>query len=99
MIFFVRTISIAPGKNAEAMAFAHKVTKYIKDAFKRDVKISMPIGGNPNRIAFSSRYADLAEFESAASQMMADADYQKLVAGNAANVIPGSVHDEVWRSL
>jgi hypothetical protein len=99
MIFFVRTISIAPGKNPDAMAFAHKITKYIKDTFKRDIHISMPIGGNPNRIAFSSRYADLAEFESATTQMMADADYQKLVMGNAANVIPGSTHDEVWRTL
>jgi hypothetical protein len=30
---------------------------------------------------------------------VADADYQKLVAANAANTIPGSVHDELWRSL
>ncbi len=70
MIFFVRTISIAPGKNADAMAFAHKVTQYVKD-----------------------------EFESAMTQLIADSDWQKLVAGNAANIIPGSVHDEVWRSL
>jgi len=33
------------------------------------------------------------------TQMMADADSQKLVAGNAANVVPGSVHDEERRSL
>ncbi len=99
MIFFVRTVSIAPGKNADAIAFAHKVTQYVKDKFKRDIHISMPIGGNPNRIAFSSRYADLAEFESASTQLMADSDWQKLVAGNAANIIPGSVHDEIWRSL
>jgi|SRR5271166_1144098 len=99
MITFVRTISIAPGKNADAIAIAHNITKYIKDRFKRDVRMSMPIGGNPNRIAFASTYADLAELESAITQTMADADYQKLVAGNAANIIPGSVHDEVWRSL
>jgi len=99
MIFFVLTISIAPGKNADAIAFAHKATQYTKDKFKRDTQISIPIGGNPNRIAFSSRYADLAEFESVATQMMADGDYQKLVAGNAANIIPGTTHDEVWSSL
>ncbi len=56
---------IAPGKNADAMAFAREVTKHIKDAFKREVHIRIAIGGNPNRIAFSSRYADLADFESA----------------------------------
>ena len=98
MIFFVRTISIAPGKNADAMAFAHKVTQYVKDKFKRDTHISMPIGGNPNRIAFAARYKDLAEYEAVSVKSLADKNYMELVSAGADLWIAGSLRDEIWRT-
>ncbi len=99
MITFVRTVSIAPGKLAEIMEFSHKVVKHVKDKHGLPIQLIMPIGGNPNRIAYVTTYPSLAEFEAASTKLTTDADYQKLVAANAANVIPGSVHDEIWRSL
>lgn len=99
MITFVRTVSIAPGKFAEIMAFSRQVVKHVKEKVGVEITLTMPIGGNPNRIAYVSTYPTLAEFEALSTKMMADADYQKLVAANAANVIAGSVHDELWRSV
>ena len=99
MITFVRTTSIAPGKNAEALAFAHAAIRLIKDKFGITVGLNMPIGGNPNRLAYVVTYANLTELESAMGRLVADTDYQKMLAANAQTFLPGSVHDEIWRSV
>ena len=99
MIAFVRIVSVMPGKTADALAFAHHLKSYLKDKHGIDMNLSMPIGGNPNRIAYVSNVASLGELEAGIAKLAADAEYQKMIAGNAANVIPGSVHDEMWRSL
>jgi len=99
MITFVRTRTVAPGKGAEAMAFAQQVPKLIKDKFGVQFNVSMPIGGNADRLAFVASFADLAELESLISKVMGDADYQKLLAANAQTFLPGATHDELWRSL
>ena len=99
MITFVRTRSIAPGKAAEAMAFAQQVTKLVKDKFGVELRTSVPIGGNPDRIAFVTTYPSMAELETAATKLVADADYQKLIAANAQTFLPGSAHDEMWMSM
>jgi hypothetical protein len=52
MINFQRSGSIAPGKTAAALSFAREVTAYIKTKTGYEVKVGMPIGGNPNRICW-----------------------------------------------
>jgi len=99
MYTFVRTVSGMPGKSAELWAFAQKLKAYVKEKCNLDMGLSMPSSGNPNRVAFISVTPSLTEFESAASKLAADAEYQKLIATIAANVIPGLVHEELWRSL
>ncbi len=44
MITFVRTVSAMPGKNAELLAFSHKLKAYFKDKYNLDMGLSMPIG-------------------------------------------------------
>ena len=99
MITFVRTISIAPGKVPECLAFARTIAKLAEEKFDLDIRLDMPVGGDPNRIAFVSEYVNLAEYESTIGKFTGDAEYLKLVANNAANVIPGSTFDEIWRSV
>ncbi len=99
MISFVRTYSIMPGKVGEAVAFARKLQTYVKDKYNIDMGLSMPIGGNPNRIAFVSMASGLADLEAVMGKLAADLDYQQMLVGNAASVVPGSVHDELWRSI
>ncbi len=99
MITFVRTVSITPGKTAELLAFAHKVKDYIKQKYNLDMSLSMPVGGNPNRLAFIAVTSTLAEFETLTEKLATDAGYQQIVATSAASVIAGSVHDDLWRAL
>jgi hypothetical protein len=99
MITFVRTASVAPGKLADAIAFNQQVTKLAKDKYFLDVHASTPIGGNPGRMAWTTSYPSLAEFDAMSIKLNADADYQKLIAANVATLVPGSVHDELWRRI
>lgn len=99
MITFVRTVSIMPGKTAEILGFAHQVKTYVKQKYDLDMVLSMPIGGNPNRIAFVATTPSLSDFETLTGKLATDAEYQQIIATSAANIIPGSVHDELWRAL
>ena len=99
MIAFTRTAAIAPGKNAGAMAFAHEVCAHIKDKHGLTVDTSIPVGGNPNRIAWRATYASLAEFETSLDALMTDQAYAAVLAKAADLFSPGSVHDEIWRSV
>jgi len=99
MITFVRTASIAPGKLPEAVAFAHKVADLVKNKTGDTISITMPVGGNPNRIAWVSVYASLAEVEERTTKLLGDRDYLSLLNTAATLFLPGSVHDEIWRSV
>ena len=97
MIAFSRTASIAPGKTAAAIGYAHQIAAYIKTTMGTDLEVLMPIGGNPNRITWSARYQNLAEFEERQMKMAADEKYMHLVSSGAPNFIAGSVFDTLWR--
>ena len=99
MITFVRTGAIAPGKAPGAIAFAQKIVAYWQATYDREIEILRPVAGNPNRISFVGRYKDLAEFDAAAIRSTTDAKYMELLATGADLFIPGSIHDEIWRSL
>ena len=99
MITFVRTRSIAPGKMAEAMAYAQQITKLVKEKYGVQISLSVPIGGNPDRFAFVSPHASLAEVESIGTKLLSDAEYMRLLAANAQTFLPGATHDELWMSV
>ncbi len=99
MITFVRTASIAPGKVGEAIGFAHQSAEFLKAKYGVETGVSMPIGGNPFRIAWVSMHASLAAFEERSSKMMSDPEYLALVATAAGIFLPGSAHDELWRGI
>jgi hypothetical protein len=99
MIAFNRTASIAPGKMGAAMAFAHEIATYLKTAHGIDLEVMIPIGGNPNRIGWTTRYQDLAALDVMNTKMLTDKKYMELVSKNSDNFIPGSVHDSMWRKV
>jgi L-ascorbate metabolism protein UlaG (beta-lactamase superfamily) len=99
MIAFIRSASIAPGKTGEAIAFANQIAKLIKEKYGTTLELLVPIGGNPNRIAWHARYESLAQWETLAAKLIADTDYMGVIAKNSATFLPGSVHDEIWRVL
>jgi hypothetical protein len=99
MIVFSRGAAIAPGKIGSAMAFAHQVSAYLKTTYGIELEVLMPVGGNPNRIGWSTRYADLAAMEVATTKMTADPKYWEIVNAGAANFIAGSIRDSIWRTV
>jgi hypothetical protein len=99
MITYVRSANIAPGKTAEALTFAHEIANFVEKITGVKVGVSMPIGGNPFRIAWVAAEPDLASVEATWGKLMANADYMRMSEGSAACFLPGSAHDEIWRSV
>jgi hypothetical protein len=99
MIAFYRSAGIAAGKFLGAMAFAKEVAAYIKATTGTEVSVALPIGGNPMRIGWASRYESLGAYEASMGKLMADPKYQEMVARAAEFFLPGSVHDEIWRAI
>jgi hypothetical protein len=98
MITFVRTATIAPGKLGEAMGFAHQVGQLVEKITGLKVGVATPVGGNPFRIAWVTAQPDLAAVEANNGKLLGDAEYMKLVETGAQLFLPGSVHDEMWRT-
>ena len=63
------------------------------------VGVSMPVGGNPFRIAWVAAEPDLASVEANNNKLLSNPEYMKLVEGSASLFLPGSAHDEMWRSV
>ena len=99
MIAFVRVAGIKPGKTASAMTFAREVAKYIKTHHQVDLEILRPVGGNPQRVAWSARYANMAAMETFTNKLLADAQYWDLVNASSDSFIAGSMHDAIWQTL
>jgi len=98
MISFHRTACIKAGMMVEAMAVAIEFVGCVKRVADVDLRVEVPVGGNPWRIRWSFQYPDLAAMESAGIALMADPTYLALLAKIAEYVISGASTDEVWRS-
>ena len=99
MIHVTRTVSIAPGKVADALAFAGEVAEYLASAHDHKMQLMMPVGGNPHRLGWYSSYENLGAMEKFQSKVMADPKYLSVLGKSAAIFIPGSVCDDIWRSI
>ena len=99
MIAFNKIACVAPGKTAGALGFAHEVAAYIKSSYGVDVEVLLPIGGNPQRVAWSSRYKDLAAYEVVNTKIREDKHYWEMVNKSSDNFLPGSVRDSFWRVI
>lgn len=99
MIRFVRSASIAPGKLGDAIAFAKQVSEFIKRQYGVPLEVMLPVGGNPNRIAWRAEYESLGAMDAMQTKMLADREYLELVAKGSANFIAGSVNDVIWRTI
>ena len=99
MIRFVRMAGIAPGKTGSALVFARKIADYLAKHHKIKLEVMMPVGGNPNRVAWRAEYASLAALEENQNKFMVDPKYMELVASGAENFIAGSIMDSIWRTV
>ncbi len=99
MIHWSRTASTVPGKLASAQAFAAEAVAYAKAKHGQDLVVSMPVGGNPNRIRWSTQFSSLAAYETYVEGLRADPGYAALLSKGTDCFIAGSMVDEFWRSM
>lgn len=98
MIAFVRVVCVRPGKQGTAMAFAKEISAFLKSSYHLDTEVLRPVGGNPQRIAWSARYPDMASMETLNSKMLADPNYWELVNSAAECFIAGTTRDAIWQT-
>ena len=99
MTTLTRSATVAPGMLSPAMAFANEISKQFTATTGIDVKIAVPVGGNPSRIAWIANYENLAQFEAAGLKLLADQKYLELTKKAAGILVPNTLHDEIWRTL
>ncbi len=99
MVTFIRTVGIAPGRNDQMLALAQQTQRLLKARFGVALRLQVPIGGSPNRMAYVLTFRDLAELEAVMLKIAADPDYRKLAAASGRNANPGSSYDEMWREV
>jgi hypothetical protein len=99
MIHFTRTSAVAPGKMADALAFAGEMNEYLSSAHGQKMQLMMPVGGNPHRLCWYTSYENLAAMEHFVAKTMSDAKYLSILGKGAAVFIAGSAHDDIWRSV
>ena len=99
MIGWYRTAKIAPGKIPSSIAFAKEIAAFVKSKTGVEVRVAMPMAGNPSRIGWSAQYESLAALEKAQASFVTDSKYMEMVVKSSDNFIAGSLHDEIWRIL
>lgn len=99
MIAFNRTAGIVPGKTAEMLAFAREIAAHMKRQYDVELEVMMPVGGNPQRIAWTTRYPNLAALEAVNEKIMGDRAYWEMIAKASGCFVAGSVRDSIWRTV
>ena len=104
MIHFRRTVQIAPGRQADAVARAHEwVAIHIK-ATGVDVRVSVVTTGTLGRLCFSVDHESMGASEAAGAKVNAHPATQALGAKETQEArdgtgvfVPNTGHDESWR--
>ena len=88
-----------PGKTFECMSLAKEFVGIVKHVTGRDLTVASSIGGSAAAVAFITTYDSLAEMEELLPKLMASAEYQTALKKAEHIVVPGSTHDQIWRSF
>ena len=104
MIHHRRTLQIAPGRQADAVARAHEWVAIFKEAAGVDVRVSVVTTGTLGRLCTSEDYESMGAVEalwakgfgSPKAQALGAKQTQELRDGTSM-FVPGTWHDEFWR--
>ena len=104
MIHFRRTLQIAPGRQADAVARAHEWVKTYKDSTGIDIRVSVVTTGTLGRLCFSVDWESMGAREASDAKWQASPATQALGAkqnqeerDGTAPYVPNTWHDEYWR--
>ena len=104
MIHFRKTIQIAPGRQADAVARAHEWVAIFKEAAGVDLRVSVVTTGTLGRLCFSADYESMGACEATDAKGFGSPKGLALMVkhgqedrdGTSA-FVPNTDHDEYWR--
>ena len=104
MIHQRRTVQIAPGRQADAVARAHEWVAIFKQATGIDIRVSVVTTGTLGRLCYSADYESMGASEAAGAKANAHPDWIALWAKVSQEwrdgtnpIVPNTGHDEIWR--
>ena len=104
MIHHRRTVQIAPGRQADAVARAHEWLKTVLDSCGVHVRVSVVTTGTLGRMCFSADYESMGACEATDAKGFASPNGKALSAkpgqeerDGTSVFVPNTVHDEYWR--
>lgn len=98
MITFTHSAGTMAANLPELLKLAHEIAKYVKGKTGVEVKVQIPVAGNPWRVRWTSESESLAAHEQSMSKLMSDPKYMELAARVTPLVIPGSALVELWQN-
>ena len=104
MIHYRRTLQIAPGRQADAVARAHEWVSIWKEAAGVDVRVSVVTTGTLGRLCMSADFESMGTHEVIAAKANARPDsialwakvYQEYRDGTSP-FVSNTAHNEYWR--
>ena len=104
MIHFRKTVQIAPGRQADAVARAHEWVAIFKEAAGVDLRVSVVTTGTLGRLCFSADHESMGAKEAVDAKGFGSPKGQALSAKQkqeehhgTSSWVPGTFHDEYWR--
>ena len=104
MIHFRRTVQIAPGRQADAVARAHEAVAIHKQATGTDWRISVVTTGTLGRLCWSADFESMGADEAAEAKAEAHPDWiahsakiNQTVRDGTSPFVPDTWHEEYWR--
>ncbi len=104
MIHLRKTVQIAPGRQADAVARAHEYVSIAKAAHGVDVRVSVVTTGTLGRLCWSADYESMGAREASDAKWLAHPDWiafdakgQKQTRDGTNPFVPNTQHEEIWR--
>ena len=104
MIHHRRTVQIAPGRQADAVARAHKSAALWKEVTGVTVRVSVVTTGTLGRLCYSADYENMAARDAAGAKVDADPrmiahmkESHQMYRDGTHLFVPNTNHDEYWR--
>lgn len=104
MIQHRRSVQVAPGRQADAIAHGHEMGTNWKQATGVDVRVTIVTTGTLGRMCLFADYESMAAFEAARAKNNSDLAVQRLQETSdqqyrekISPFVPGPTHNEFWR--
>ena len=104
MIHYRRTLQIAPGRQADAVARAHEAVAIYKKASGVTIRVSVVTTGTLGRLCYSVDFESMGAREATGAKAEAHPDWiafdakgQKQTRDGTNPFVPNTTHDEIWR--